>query len=127
MPRKILVVDDDTASVRVLAKLLNHAGYEVQTAHSRQEALAVAAQRPCDLLITDLGLPDGTAVELLRDLRAISRAIPAIVVTGNVETEPMEACRAAGFSKYMLKPVLFQEIVSAIQEISDKPHTLDPP
>ena len=119
MPRRILVVDDDAGSVRALAKLLDGAGFEVQTARSRSQALSEVARRPCDVLITDLGLPDGSAIELLRDLRAISRAIPGIVVSGENDSESAALCRAAGFSEYMLKPVLFADLVAVIRDIEE--------
>src|SRR2546421_11523500 len=78
---RILLVDDCEEELTPLAKLLRLSGYGVHTATTLHAALEVAADHPCDLLVSDLGLPDGSGLDLMRELSA-RLALPGIALTG---------------------------------------------
>ena len=67
--QRVLVVDDEPQILRALRTSLRGAGYEVETAATAEEALAAAAMRPPEAVILDLVLPDGTGIEVCRELR----------------------------------------------------------
>ena len=70
---RVLVVDDEPQIVRGLKIILRTAGYTVEAAETKAEALAVLAARPPDALVLDLVLPDGRGVELCEDIRRWSK------------------------------------------------------
>lgn len=108
--RIILLVDDDADSLQVLARLCEMDGHDVRTAGTMHDALAAHATRPCELLVTDLGLPDGTGMELARQLCERS-GTPAVALTGY---EPSDEWSADGFASYLIKPVVYEKLRAAI-------------
>ena len=114
---RILVVDDDRDGLTVLARLLRLAGHEVQTAASVGEALTVAGGHPCDVLVTDIGLPDGNGFDLMRKLKTMY-PLPAIALTGWTEEQSEQGGQAAGFERYLVKPVQFDELLTAIRDLT---------
>ena len=117
-PPRVLVVDDHLESCSALARLLRVEGYEVATAETGREALATAATTPVDLLVSDVGLPDIDGCELLRRLRDMYRRdVPAVALTGHGEEHYVDECRRAGYGEFLLKPILFRELLDAIRSV----------
>lgn len=120
-PLHTLVVDDHEDSAHVLARLLRREGHQVTTAHTFAGAVVLAAGMPAlDLLVSDIGLPDGNGCELLRLLRDRVGGGPAhaIALTGHLEEHWVEECRRAGYSHFLLKPVKFAELAAAVRALS---------
>src|SRR5262249_15271598 len=67
----ILLVEDDPDSGQALSDLLREEGFELRLAHNVEEAVREFADRPCDVLVTDLGLPDGSGIDLLSKLKPL--------------------------------------------------------
>jgi two-component system, OmpR family, KDP operon response regulator KdpE len=111
---RILVVDDDPAIRRVVATGLEARGYLVVEAPSAAEGLAAAAVEAPDLVVLDLGLPDGDGVELCRRLREFSAA-PVIVLS--VETTDRRKIEAldAGADDFVVKPFSMPELLARIR------------
>ena len=116
-PRRILVVEDHADTVRVMVRLLRSHGYEVESAGDVQSALQVARQIRFDLLISDLGLPDRTGMELLHELRR-RQPIPAIALTGLSTADDVRQSKQAGFTEHLIKPINFQVLLRAIQRLA---------
>lgn len=116
MSLRILVVDDDVPGLRALAGLLAMAGHEVHTAANGREAVSLAGQRRCDLLIADLGLPDCTGLDLIRELRGMY-FMEGIVLSGDGDEDTLHGCKDAGFAKHLLKPLIFNDLIAAIKEL----------
>src|SRR5436190_1131712 len=76
----ILLVEDNKDTLRYIALTLNARGHEVTVAERLVEALQIAEEQPMDLLISDIELPDGTGLELMRQLNG--RGVPAIAMSG---------------------------------------------
>jgi DNA-binding response OmpR family regulator len=113
----ILLVDDSDDTLRPLARLLQLYGYDVRTARTAAEALAaVAAPVPADLIISDLGLPDGDGTDLMRDVRS-RHNLRGIAVTGHSDDAVVSNCKAAGFDRYFVKPIHFDDLRAAISEM----------
>jgi two-component system CheB/CheR fusion protein len=116
-PLRILLVDDHEDCVRPLASLLRREGHVVATAHSVAAALALASQQPpIDALISDIGLPDGDGCNLLDQLRDFygGRDVPAIAISGYDDEYLMDACRRAGYRTFLVKPVMFEQVLEAL-------------
>jgi len=109
----ILVVDDHEDTARATARLLEFAGYEVRTASTLADARERCEHEDFDLLICDIGLPDGSGIELLRDIRTRSN-VRAIAYSGYGTNQDIEAALTAGFSAYLIKPVSFADVLEAI-------------
>src|SRR5687768_11265073 len=113
---QILLVDDHGESLVVLAKLLNRSGYKVRTACSYAEAMDVAAREPIDLLISDVGLPDRSGLELMQELRT-ARPTKGIALSGFTDERDVKASYEAGFAKHLNKPLVFTDLLAAIAEV----------
>lgn len=115
--RTILLVDDSDDTLQPLARLLALSGYDVRLAHTAAEALGqAAAPVPADLLISDVGLPDRSGLDLMREAKR-RFGLRGIALTGYTADDDVRACRHAGFSRHMAKPVIFEQLLSAIGEI----------
>lgn len=113
----ILLVDDHDESLFVLARLLERSGHAVHVARDFAEAVVAAAGAPrLDLLISDVGLPDRSGLELMREMRS-NYGIKGIALSGFTEAHDAQASAGAGFAKHLNKPVIFAELIAAIQEV----------
>ena len=113
---RVLVVDDEQQILRALRASLRGAGYEVETADSAESALTAAALRPPEAVILDLVLPDGTGVDVCRELRAWSSA-PVIVLSAVGEERQKVAALDAGADDYVTKPVGIDELLARLRAV----------
>ena len=113
---QILLVDDHTDTCAVLQKLLAARGHRVTAAHDMRSALDKGEREHFDLLISDVGLPDGSGMELMTRLRATSR-IPGIAMSGFGTSADMEKSLAAGFFEHLVKPVTMERLEAAIHAV----------
>ena len=111
---RVLVVEDEPALLRALRINLRVRGYEVATASAGRQALAEARQRPPDVVVLDLGLPDLDGTEVIRDLRAWSRA-PVIVLSGRAGSEDKIGALDAGADDYVTKPFDMEELLARLR------------
>jgi PAS domain S-box-containing protein len=121
---RVLLVEDHPDTARQLTRLLERAGHEVSWAGSIREAreLITARWQSSDgrrfnILISDLGLPDGSGHDLMRDL-ARQHPIPGIALSGYGMKDDILDSMAAGFSRHITKPVDWQELKQAIQNLA---------
>ena len=112
--QRVLVVDDEEQILRALRTGLRGAGYEVETAATAESALAEAAMRPPDAVILDLVLPDGTGIEVCRELRKWTSA-PVIVLSAVGEESEKVAALDAGADDYVTKPVGIDELLARLR------------
>jgi CheY-like chemotaxis protein len=113
----ILLVDDSDDTLLPLARLLELCGYDVRLAHTAAEALGqAAAPVPVDLMISDVGLPDRSGTELMREVKT-RFGLRGIALTGYTDDEDVTACRSAGFAHYFAKPIRFDDLHAAICEL----------
>ena len=114
--KRILVVDDEQSMRELLAIMLRKEGYEVLTADSRAQAAAAFARGPVDLVVTDVRLPDGDGIEVLRHVKAASPETVVIVMTAFGTTETAVAARKLGAEAYVLKPFDVDELRIAVRD-----------
>lgn len=116
-PLRLLVVEDHAQTRRVLVRLLERAGHQVHVAGSVKEALSKAAACACDLVISDLGLPDGTGEDLMRQIKR-TRGWPGIALSGFGAEADIASARAAGFQAHLTKPVDMVQLTAVIAAVS---------
>jgi two-component system KDP operon response regulator KdpE len=114
---RVLVVDDEPQIVRALSINLRARHYEVTTAASGAEALAVAARHRPDVVILDLGLPDLDGVDVIRGLRGWSTA-PIIILSGRSDSTDKVDALDAGADDYLTKPFAVDELLARIRAVS---------
>jgi two-component system, OmpR family, KDP operon response regulator KdpE len=111
---RVLVVDDEPQFLRALVTNLRGAGYEVDTAVTAAEALTTAGLHPPDAFILDLLLPDGTGVDVCRELRTWTDA-PIVLVSAVGEEEEKIAALDAGADDYVTKPFAIGELLARLR------------
>ena len=101
---EVLVVEDDADSREAIRLTLEASGARVATAASASEALAALAARPCDVVVSDLAMPEQSGFWLIAKIRQLfpRRHVPVIAVTGH--PFPADGVRRAGFDEVMQKP-----------------------
>lgn len=121
MRAKILVVEDNADTLRVMQKLLQAAGHKVLAATSVQTALSCAQTQAFDLLLCDIGLPDGTGWDLMKQLSSI-RTVRGLALSGFASAEDIERSRTVGFLGHLTKPLdplrLEQAIGEALADVT---------
>jgi PAS domain S-box-containing protein len=115
-PLHVLLVEDHETTLAVLTRLLRRAGHEVTPASRVAEARQRLSEQRFDLLISDLGLPDGTGTDLVRGLDG--HAMPSIALSGYGMDADVRECLEAGFHSHVTKPVDWQRLSATIQQIT---------
>ena len=111
---RLLIVEDDPSIRRFVRQALEAEGHQVFETDTLRRGLIEAATRKPDLLILDLGLPDGDGMELIRDLRGWSR-MPVIVLSARTdETDKIDALNA-GADDYLVKPFSVGELMARVR------------
>jgi CheY-like chemotaxis protein len=119
MPRRILVVEDDEKSRRLLVDVLGWHGYEVEAAPSGEDGLEIAQARRPDAALLDIQLPGMNGFDVLAGLRGppFHMRIPAVAVTASVMDQDRRRIIAAGFDAYVGKPVNIRELLETLDRL----------
>jgi signal transduction histidine kinase/HAMP domain-containing protein/ActR/RegA family two-component response regulator len=112
---RILLVEDHEDSNRSLTNLLRRRGYHVRSALNFQSALDLGTKEEFDVLISDLALPDGSGIDLMRTLQS-TRPVFGIALTGFGMEDDARKCREAGFRHHLVKPIDLNKLDLLIQE-----------
>jgi DNA-binding NtrC family response regulator len=117
---RILLVDDDASARGGLEKLLKQDGYAVDTAPDGEKALAVAAERPPDVVVTDLDMPVMDGMRLLAKLREQDPELPVIVATAFGDVAAAVAAMRVGAADFLTKPIDFDILAVAIERAVER-------
>ncbi|MGB9475890.1 MAG: HAMP domain-containing protein, partial [Candidatus Udaeobacter sp.] len=112
--KRILLVEDHEDSNRSLTNLLRRRGYDVHSALTLQSALDLSLKEQFDVLVSDLALPDGSGIDLIRTLQS-KRPLLGIALTGFGMEEDIRRGREAGFQHHLVKPIDLNKLDSLIQ------------
>jgi DNA-binding response OmpR family regulator len=113
---RILLVEDHADTARAMSSLLRMRGHQVRHATSVVTAMGLAGAEKFDLLISDIGLPDGTGIDVVRQPQM--RDVPAIALTGYGSDDDVARCREAGFAHHLTKPVSFDKLEAVIKDLA---------
>jgi DNA-binding response OmpR family regulator len=114
--KKILVVEDHDDTRRVVVLFLEMCKYDVQSAGTHAAAAGLLSSERFDVLVADIGLPDGSGLDLMRIAAAMK--IKGIALTGRDEVQDVSDIRAAGFSVHLVKPADFASLKAAVERVS---------
>jgi CheY-like chemotaxis protein len=112
---RVLLVEDHEDTNHSLTQLLRRRGYHVQPAHSVRAALEAAANEKFDVLVSDIGLPDGSGIELMQKLKN-DHPIFGIALTGFGMEEDLRRSHDGGFNHHLIKPVDLNRLDALIQQ-----------
>jgi DNA-binding NtrC family response regulator len=117
---RVLVVDDEQSARQGMQLLLSHEGYDVALASHGREALEVLAERPCDVVITDLKMPEMDGITLVSAIRERYASLPVIVITAFGDVASAVTAMRAGAEHYLVKPVDFDELSVALERALER-------
>lgn len=111
---RILVVDDEPALAKVLARILKAAGFSVESVSSGQEAAALIKSQSFDALVSDVSMPEVGGLDLLRQVQAHDLDLPVVLLTGAPSVESAAHAVDLGAFRYLVKPVDPDTLISAV-------------
>ena len=118
LPRqRVLVVDDEPSIVDAVATALRYEGFDVEEATNGRSALTSAQDRPPDLMVLDVMLPDLDGIEVTRRLRSGGVKVPVLFLTARDSVEDKVAGLTVGGDDYVTKPFSLAEIVARVRAV----------
>lgn len=118
---RLLLVEDSVRLQELLAETLRDAGYRLDIAGTVQEFLSSAAAVAYDLVIVDLGLPDGDGLAAIRELRSRGASIPILVITARGSVDDRVAGLDSGADDYLIKPFNHVELLARVRALLRRP------
>lgn len=116
----VLLVDDEKDFNETIAKRLRRRGYGVRSAFSGQEALAILPEGGFDVVVLDMKMPGMDGIETLREIKKRHSSVEVLLLTGHASVESGVQGMAMGAYDYLLKPVEFEELLSAINQAGER-------
>ena len=116
-PLRILLVEDHGDTLQALSRLLTHFGHKISVADGAQAALKVIDSKEFDVLLSDIGLPDGNGYDLIYEAKR-RRPIKGVALTGFGTDEDIRRGKEAGFDFHLVKPVDFHELRTVLGQIA---------
>jgi PAS domain S-box-containing protein len=116
-PLHILLVEDHQDTRRTLSRLLTHFGHDVVTADNVERAMDIIGSNNIDVVLCDIGLPDGSGYEVAAQARA-NGGIKAIALTGFGTEKDVRRSKEAGFDFHLVKPVNFHELQTVLDQVA---------
>ncbi len=114
---KILVVEDDPSVQVILKTILEHQGNRLSTRDSFLSGKKAAIEGDFDIIILDLGLPDGDGYELCKDIRENKISTPILILSGESEANVKVKCLRVGADDFITKPFNSEELIARIEAI----------
>ncbi len=115
-PLRILLVEDHRDTRRTLSRLLTHFGHEVLAADNVHRALEIIGSGEIDVLLCDIGLPDGSGYEVITQAKG-KRPIHAVALTGFGTEEDIRRSKEAGFDLHLVKPIDLHELQTVLEKV----------
>jgi signal transduction histidine kinase len=113
---RVLLVDDHHDTCLGMKRMLERRGYHITIAHSAGQAVEKVRAEDFDLLISDIGLPDRSGYELMREVR-LNKHLPGIALSGFGTEQDVRQAKEAGFAEHLTKPINFERLEKTIQSL----------
>ena len=113
---RILLVEDHHETRQILTRLLTHWGFEVASAESLQSGLDQLESGPIDVILSDIGLPDGTGYALISEARRQGKDVLAIALSGFDRPTEVQVAKMSGFDHHLSKPFDCQQLRLLLEE-----------
>lgn len=116
-PLRVLIVEDHLDTAHILSIVVRSWGHQVEIADSVVRGVQAAKDQPFDIILSDIGLPDGTGLDLIRQVRVFSQ-VPAIALTGFGMDEDIAQSRTAGFNAHLTKPTDLSDLEQLLYQLT---------
>jgi DNA-binding response OmpR family regulator len=114
---RILVVEDHGDTLQALSNLLTHFGHDISVADDAESARKIISSKDFDVVLADIGLPDGSGYDLIAEAKR-KRPVIAVALTGFGAPDDIERGKEAGFDFHLTKPVDFHELRAVLGQIA---------
>ncbi len=114
---RILVIEDDATLRETLTSKLGDAGFAIEQAADGKEGLYFALEYPIDLAIVDLGLPEVSGLDIIREVRKQGKSYPILILTARDRWEDKVDGLDAGADDYVVKPFQFEEVIARVNAL----------
>ena len=114
---RILLVEDHGDTRRTLSRLLSHFGHQISVADNTQSALEIVQSNQFDVILSDIGLPDGSGYEVISEAKR-KQPVKAVALTGFGTDQDIQRGKEAGFDFHLVKPVDFHELRNVLDQVS---------
>ncbi len=119
--RKVLVVEDNVISFKLMLAVLTQVNVEVVHASNGRDAIAMCnGDNPFDLVLMDMQMPEVNGLEATRRIKEMHPDLPVIATTANTYFEDEVACREAGCDAFMTKPLKFMQLFEQMRAIFER-------
>jgi PAS domain S-box-containing protein len=115
---RVLLVEDNESTSSAMAQVLEVLGHQVGVATNVTEAITLARNETFDLLVSDIGLPDGSGLDVARAWNQLQPGKPSVAITGYGMDEDIRRCHDAGFVDHLTKPVNFARLEALIHTLA---------
>jgi len=115
--RTCVVADDDPVIVEYISRVLSRNGFTVLRASSGVEALRLLASGPCDLLITDLSMPDGEGIETIRLVRMRDPTVKILAISGAFGDNMLRTAERLGADASLAKPFTPDDLIASVRAL----------
>jgi len=112
--KKVLVIDDEQIVLDSVSQILIDENYEVDVSLSGREGLDWAIERPYDIVLTDIRMPDIGGMRVLRDIKRIKSSLPVLIITGYATTKSAVQAMKLGAAEYIEKPFEPEQLLEAV-------------
>lgn len=122
--KRILVIDDEPTALDLLQRILIAEGYEVVSATNGREGVEKFAKTPCDLLVTDMVMPEKDGLRTILDLRLEAPDLPVLAISGGGVIPKERYLTVAGYLERvetLAKPFAVQELVETVKRLLQPP------
>jgi two-component system sensor histidine kinase RpfC len=126
---KILVAEDNGTNRKIIAKMLEHGGYQAEMAEDGEQALDMLESKHYDLMILDLNMPVYGGLEVMKIYRASNiheASTPVVILTANATVEAIQECEDAGVDAYLSKPVDAVTLLETVAKLTSIPQAVEP-
>ena len=119
--KKALIVDDDPSSAQLIARFLEPLDYEAEIAFSGAEAVECLNESTFDIVISDVRMPGGSGIDLLREMHGLNKRVPIVLVSAVAESAKAQA-KALGADAFLDKPFTKEGLTEVVRQLEKTPH-----
>jgi DNA-binding NtrC family response regulator len=120
MSIRVLITDDEARFRTSLARVLSRRGFIVRSCGSGEDALAILAKEPCDVVVLDLRMPGMDGLATLAEIRRHTPLLPVLLLSGMADLPSVSSALAQGVTNFLAKPCAIETLISAIEDAHEE-------
>lgn len=115
--KSILIVDDEVDICSMMSFMFETEGYHVAVAHNARDAITLAQQQSFDVVVSDIRMPFGGGIKLLKDIKAMNPTVPRVILITGFSDVPTEEALKLGAEKILSKPISLKDLLEEVEAI----------